>query len=101
MATISWSTTVRCYSFSIITFHIYIILVTKWKHIIVPNDIFTFNEELEILSMSVIELVYIDESSHEESIVIFITKTEFKKKNGFITEDEDGNFFEFSYSEKS
>ena len=37
------------------------------------DDIITFNEELEFLSTSIIELVIIDESSHEEEIVIFIT----------------------------
>ena len=30
----------------IITFHIYDIIVTKWKHGIGPNNIITFNEEL-------------------------------------------------------
>ena len=36
--------------FEIITFQIYIVLVTKSKHRIGPNDIITFNEELEFLS---------------------------------------------------
>ena len=57
----------------IINFHVYKILVTKWKHGIGPNDIILFNEELEILSTSMIELVNIDESSHKEEILIFIT----------------------------
>ena len=30
--------------FEIVNFYIYNILVTKWKHRIVPNDIITFNE---------------------------------------------------------
>ena len=60
--------------FAIITFHIYYILVTKWKHEIGPNDIITFNEWLEKKSASIIELVNIDEYSHEESIVIFVAK---------------------------
>ena len=33
--------------FALIYFHICIILVTKRKHVIVPNDIITFNEVLE------------------------------------------------------
>ena len=33
--------------FTIISFQMYEILVTKWKNGIVPNDIITFNEELE------------------------------------------------------
>ena len=32
--------------FAIITFHIYTIIVTKWKHGIYTNDLITFNEEL-------------------------------------------------------
>ena len=32
--------------FAMITFHIYNILVTKWKHVIGPNNIITFNEKL-------------------------------------------------------
>ena len=39
-----------------------------------PNDIIALNEDLESLSTSIIELVNIDESSHENEIVIFITK---------------------------
>ena len=31
-------------AFSIITFHIYKIMVTKWKHGIGPNDLITFNK---------------------------------------------------------
>ena len=55
------------------TFQIYKILVTKWKHWIGPNYILSSNEELELNSTLIIELVNIDESSHEEAIVIFIT----------------------------
>ena len=39
-----------------------------------PNDKMTFNEELENISTSIIKLANIDESSHKEAIVIFITK---------------------------
>ena len=59
--------------FSIITFYIHNILVTECKHGIGNNYIITFDEELEFLSTSIIELVNIDESSHEEAILIFIT----------------------------
>ena len=48
--------------FPIITFQIYNILVTKWKHGISTNDIIKFNEELEIISASIIELVNVDEA---------------------------------------
>ena len=40
--------------FTIITFQIYNILVLKWKHLIYPIDIITFNEELEFLSTPII-----------------------------------------------
>ena len=53
----------------IITFRISNIQLTKWKHVIVPNDIITFNEELENLAAKIIELVNIYEYSHEETIV--------------------------------
>ena len=36
--------------FAIITYQIYNILVTKWKHRIGTNDITSLNERLEILS---------------------------------------------------
>ena len=49
-------------------------MVAKWKHVIGTNDIITFNEEIEFISTSVIEKVNIDESSHENAIVIFITR---------------------------
>ena len=64
--------------FAIITFQIYHIIVSKWKHGIGPIDIVTFNEELESLSISIIELINIDESSHENVILIFITKKDLK-----------------------
>ena len=35
--------------FAIIYFQIYNMLVTKWKHRIVPNDIISFDKELEII----------------------------------------------------
>ena len=40
--------------FAIITCHIYNIIVTKWKHGIVSNDIISLNEELLIISTSII-----------------------------------------------
>ena len=39
-------------------------MVTKWKHEIGPNGIIPFNEELEFLSTSIIELINIDKSTH-------------------------------------
>ena len=60
--------------FAITTLHMYISLVKKWKILIGPNYIITFNENLENISTSIIELANINESSHEEAIVIFITK---------------------------
>ena len=60
--------------FAIITFHIYHVLVTKLKHGIFPKDRITINKELEILTTSVKELTNIDESSHENAIVISITE---------------------------
>ena len=50
--------------------------------------------------MSVIELVNIDESSHEESIVIFITKTDLNTKKS-ATEYDDLNCFYVYYSERN
>ena len=52
--------------FAIITFQIYQILVQKWKHGIGPNDVLSLNEQLELNSSSIIELVNIHESSHKE-----------------------------------
>ena len=76
-------------------------MVIKWKHGIGPNDMVTFNEELEFLSASIIELVNIDESSHENVIVIFTTTKNLNKtENNYVTEDDDGNMFEFSYYKK-
>ena len=60
----------------IITFQIYNIVVSKFKHVIGPIQIITFNEELEFPSVSIIEIINIDESLHENEIVIFITKEE-------------------------
>ena len=60
--------------FAMISFHIYNIIVSKWRHEIGPINIITFNEKLEFISNSNIELFNIDESSHENSIVVFITK---------------------------
>ena len=85
--------------FAIITFQIYKILLTKWNHVIGPNNIITLNEWLENIPTSIIELADIDESSHEEVIVIFIIIKEFLKiKNICLTEADNGNCFEFSYS---
>ena len=52
--------------FAIINFHIYNILITKRKHGIGNNYKITFNEELEFISTSIIELINIDESLHEQ-----------------------------------
>ena len=74
-------------------------MVSKWKHGICSIGIITFNEELEFISTSIIELINIYESSRGNSIVIFITKKVSKKKdNTHVTEDEDENSIEFSYS---
>ena len=62
-----------------ITFQIHNIIVTKWKHGICTNNIITFNEELEFISTSIIELVHIDECLHKNSIVIFVTKNNLNK----------------------
>ena len=61
-------------AFAIITFQVHNILLTEWKHIMGPNNIITFNEELEFLSASIIELVNIGECYHKTAIIIFITK---------------------------
>ena len=53
-----------------IYFHIYINIVTKWKHGTSTNDIIIFNENLENVSTALIELKNIDESSHEEAPVL-------------------------------
>ena len=45
--------------FARITLYMYKILVTKWKHGIRTNYIITFNEELENISTSIIELANI------------------------------------------
>ena len=58
---------------AIITFHIYNIRAIKCEHGIGTNDIILFNEQLEILSTSIIELVNIYESSHKEAVVNLIT----------------------------
>ena len=58
----------------VINFQIYNILVTKYKYERGHNDIIKINEELEFISPSTTELVNIDESSHENETVIFITK---------------------------
>ena len=44
-----------------------------WHYGIDTNDIITKNEGLEFLPTSIIEIINIDELSHEEAIVIFIT----------------------------
>ena len=38
--------------------------------------IIRFNEELEFLSKSIIELIKINESSHENAVIIVITKND-------------------------
>ena len=60
--------------FSIIAFRIYNILVKTWKHVIGPNYIISFYEELEIILTSIIEIFNIYKYSHEEAIVIFHNK---------------------------
>ena len=51
---------------------------------------------------SIIELINIDESSHENAIVVFITKKDFKNTNyNHVTEDDTENSFEWSYYENS
>ena len=68
----------------------YHILVPKQKHGIGPIAIIAFNEELEFISTSIIELINIDESSHENAIVIFITKKEIKNNDyNHVTKDND------------
>ena len=52
--------------------------------------------------MSFIELVNTDDSSNEQAIVILITnKDSNKTKNSYVTEDNEVNQFELSYSEES
>ena len=85
--------------FAIRTFHIYNILVKKCKHVIGPNDIITFSQELEFISESIIELVNNDEYSHEEAVLIFITNKDLiLTVKTFETKDENGNHFEVFYS---
>ena len=79
---------------AIIYFHIYNILVTKWKDGIGPNDMITLNEELLFLSTLIIELVNIYECLHKNEIVIFITKKDLKKiEYSHVTEYDYGNSF--------
>ena len=42
--------------FAIISFQIYKILLTEWKHRLASNDIIIFNKELENLSTATVEL---------------------------------------------
>ena len=49
--------------FAIIILQVHNTLVTKQKHIIVPNDLITFNDESEFLSVSIIELVNVENYS--------------------------------------
>ena len=49
-------------------------------------------------SISIIELIKTDKSLHENAIIIFITKKNKKSDYNHVTEYEDGNLFEFSYS---
>ena len=65
--------------------------MTQWKHVIGLNDKITLNEEPEILSTSNIKLVNTDESSHEESILIYKKIDLNKTKNSCVIEDDDGN----------
>ena len=72
-------------------------MVTKQKDVIVPNDIITFNEQLEFLSSLILELVNIYESSHEEAIKIFKANKDLNTKKNYVTGDVYGNYFELSY----
>ena len=74
MATMSPSTPFRWYSFYSNYFIYLKTLGTKWKNGIYPNDINTFNEELESPSTSMIELTKNVEASHKEKIVILYQK---------------------------
>ena len=48
-----------------------------------------------------IELVMIDESSHENATIIFITKKDLKEvEKHYVTEDDHGSSFEFYYYKK-
>ena len=62
------------------TFQLYAFIVTKCKHGIGTNYIITFNEELENTSTSIIELTNIGQCSHEDSILLSITKTDSKNQ---------------------
>ena len=68
-----------------VSFQIYKIPVTERKQGICPNDILAFNEELENLSKSVIELTNIDESSCDNKNLFG------KNRNRFLIEDGYGN----------
>ena len=82
--------------FEMINYQIYNIMETEWKHGIGPNDIITFNEELEFLLTSIIEIFNIDEYSHEEAIVIIIKNKDLKMtEENSVTEDDNGNWFEW------
>ena len=53
---------------------------------------------MEFISTSIIELVNIDESSHEEDVVIFITYKDLNMtENNYVTEDGNGKCFRLSY----
>ena len=60
--------------FAIISFDICRYLVMEWKYGIYFNNIVTHNLSNENLSTLILEITNIDESSHEISIAIFITK---------------------------
>ena len=64
--------------FAMINFQIYHILVSKWRSEIGTIDIITFNEDSEFISSSIIEIISIDESLHENEILIFLTKRTLK-----------------------
>ena len=66
------------------------------KHGTGPNYVNTFNEDL-VLSKPIIELVKIDESTHEEAIV-FLSKIDLK--NSCVLEDDDGSWFKISCLKK-
>ena len=74
----------------------------NWKHVIGSNNIIPFNEELDFNSTSIIDIVNIHESFHEEVIVIFIKNKDLNKtKNSSVTEDDYTNWFGISSYGKS
>ena len=59
--------------FVIISFVVYKYMVTKQKRGISIHNRVTFNSSLEKLSISIVDIINIYKSSHEDGVVIFIT----------------------------